>query len=211
MSYWGPTRVRDWGNMKVKSSNAMPSSGIRSNPRVKFGSLPIPGHEVPKDAADAPTDSPVVRQGVSSRRPRRVVLGTLALVVAAFVSLLCCALVLATMVAPWFGFWPALLLTVSWGAVPAIALAFCFGAPLGILLQPVCNQWLHIAAFMGLGAVLGTVFALVTAGPAPRSDYLITFAVTASLTGGGALAIGRLAVWRLVRLDPDAQPSALGS
>lgn len=136
-------------------------------------------------------------------RPRRVVLGTGALALGSLVSLLCFATVLALAVGSFFGFWPALLATVVWGAIPAIILGFAFGAPLGILLRPVRNQWLHVAAFAGLGAVLGLVFALLTSGPSPRSDYLLTFAAAASLTGGGSLALGRLAVWRLARTDQD--------
>lgn len=143
-------------------------------------------------------------------RPRRVVLGTGALALATLVSLVCAAAVLAFMVRHWFGFWPALLMTVGYGALPAIVLAFCLGAPLAILLQPVRYQWLHVAAFAGLGAALGLVFALIAAGPAPRPDYLLTFAAGAALTGGCSLALGRLAVWRLVRLNLAGEEQAGG-
>jgi hypothetical protein len=136
-------------------------------------------------------------------RPRRVVVGTGVLALAAFVSLLCCATVLASLVSSWIPWWQGLMMTVIWGVLPSLVLAFCLGAPLAILLQPVRNQWLHVAAFAGLGVVLGIVFALLTAGPAPRTDYVLTFAATAALTCGGALAVGRLSIWRLVRLDQD--------
>jgi hypothetical protein len=136
-------------------------------------------------------------------RPRRVVVGTGALALATFVSLVCCATVLAFLVGSWIPWWQALMMTVIWGVLPSIALAFCLGVPLAMLLQPVRNQWLHVAAFAGLGVVLGIVFALLASGPAPRTDYVLTFAATAALTAGGALAVGRLSIWRLVRLDQD--------
>ncbi|SLK09926.1 hypothetical protein [Arthrobacter sp. P2b] len=136
-------------------------------------------------------------------RPRRVVVGTGALALATFVSLVCCATVLAFLVGSWIPWWQALMMTVIWGVLPSIALAFCLGVPLAMLLQPVRNQWLHVAAFAGLGVVLGIAFALLASGPAPRTDYVLTFAATAALTCGGALAVGRLSIWRLVRLDQD--------
>jgi hypothetical protein len=136
-------------------------------------------------------------------RPRRVVVGTGALALATFVSLVCCATVLAFLVGSWIPWWQALMTTLIWGVLPSIALAFCLGAPLAMLLQPVRNQWLHVAAFAGLGVVLGIVFALLASGPAPRTDYVLTFAATAALTCGGALAVGRLSIWRLVRLDQE--------
>jgi hypothetical protein len=134
-------------------------------------------------------------------RPRRVVVGAGALALAAFVSLLCSATVLAFLVSSWIPWWQGLMMTVIWGVLPSLVLAFCVGVPLAILLQPVRNQWLHVAAFAGLGVVLGIVFALLAAGPAPRMDYVLTFAATAALTCGGALAVGRLSIWRLVRLE----------
>jgi hypothetical protein len=132
-----------------------------------------------------------------------VVLGTGALAVATLVSLLSAAAVLAFLVRHWFGFLPALVTSLGYGALPSILLAFCFGAPLAFLLQPVRNQWLHVAAFAGLGAVLGLIFTPIAAGPSARPDYALTFAVTAALTGGCSLALGRFAVWRLVRLNQD--------
>ncbi|MFC9770755.1 MULTISPECIES: hypothetical protein [unclassified Pseudarthrobacter] len=139
-------------------------------------------------------------------RPRRVVLGTSALAVGALVSLLCLAVILAV----WSGgswFLPMFLATLVWGAVPAAVLAFCAGAPLGILLQPVRNQWLHVAAFGGVGALIGTGLAALRPWSGSSPDFMLSTAFVM----GGAVAIGRLAVWRLVRVDPDAQPSTLGS
>ncbi|WP_146031873.1 hypothetical protein [Arthrobacter sp. AFG7.2] len=60
-----------------------------------------------------------------------------------------------------------------------------------------------MATFAALGVVLGLVFALVAAGPSPRPDFQLTFAVLAALTDGCSLALGRPAVWRLTRLDQD--------
>lgn len=135
-----------------------------------------------------------------------MVLGTSALAVGALVSLLCLAVILAV----WSGgdwFLPMFLATLVWGAVPAAVLAFCAGAPLGILLQPVRNQWLHVAAFGGVGALIGTGLAALRPWSGSSPDFMLSTAFMM----GGAVAVGRLAVWRLVRVDPDAQPSTLWS
>lgn len=193
--------------MKVESSKPTPSalgfSTSESRARVNVTPhLPETSNtstnrtgKQPRGAAQAPEET---------RRSRRVILSVGSLVIIALVSLLCCALVLAVLVGPYFGFWVVLTMSLIWGAVPSLVLAFCVGAPLSILLRSVRNQWLHVAAFFGLGAVLGLVFTAVTAGPAPRPDYFWTFAATASLTLAGALAVGRLAVWRMARVDPAA-------
>lgn len=135
-----------------------------------------------------------------------MVLGTSALAVGALVSLLCLAIALAfTSGGDWF--LPMFLATLVWGAVPAAVLAFCAGAPLGILLQPVRNQWLHVAAFGGVGALIGTGLAALRPWSGSSPDFMLSTAFMM----GGAVAVGRLAVWRLVRVDPDAQPSTLWS
>ena len=139
-------------------------------------------------------------------RPRRVVLGTSALAAGALASLLCLATALAvTNGGNWF--LPTILATLIWGAVPAAVLAFCAGAPLGILLQPVRNQWLHVAAFAGLGALIGTGLAALR----PWSGASAGFMLSAALMMGGALAIGRLAVWRLVSVDPEGHQDPLSA
>lgn len=134
-------------------------------------------------------------------RPREVVLGTGALAVGTFVSLVCLALALM------FAWGQALTLgaifvfTLLYGSVPAIFLAFCLGAPLAILLQPVRNQWLHVAAFGGLGCILGAALAAATRMSRGSGDALSGFTIAAALVLGGSLAIGRLAVWKLVRTN----------
>ncbi|WP_426765698.1 hypothetical protein ACP3TD_04225 [Pseudarthrobacter sp. 1G09] len=139
-------------------------------------------------------------------RPRRVVLGTSALAAGALASLLCLAIALAvTNGGNWF--LPTFLATLIWGAIPATVLAFCAGAPLGILLQPVRNQWLHVAAFAGLGALIGTGLAALR----PWSGSSAGFMLSAALMMGGALAIGRLAVWRLVSVDPEGHQDPLSA
>lgn len=139
-------------------------------------------------------------------RPRRVVLGTSALAAGALASLLCLATALAvTNGGNWF--LPTFLATLIWGAIPATVLAFCAGAPLGILLQPVRSQWLHVAAFAGLGALIGTGLAALR----PWSGASAGFMLSAALMMGGALAIGRLAVWRLVSVDPEGHQDPLSA
>jgi hypothetical protein len=135
-------------------------------------------------------------------RPRKVVLGTGALAMGTFVSLACLAVALM------FAWGHALapeavfVFTLLYGSVPAIFLAFCLGAPLAILLQPLSNQWLHVAAFGGLGCILGAALAAAT-GMSRGRDDLLGFTIAATLILGGSLAIGRLAVWKLVQTDDD--------
>ena len=135
-------------------------------------------------------------------RSREVVLGTGALAVGTLVSLACLAVALM------FAWGHALapeaifLFTLLYGSVPAIFLAFCLGAPLAILLQPVRNQWLHVTAFGSLGCLLGAALAVAT-GMSRGSDALFGFTIAAALILGGSLAIGRLAVWKLVRINDD--------
>ena len=136
-------------------------------------------------------------------RPREVVLGTGALAVGTLVSLVCLALALM------FAWGQALTLgaifvfTLLYGSVPAIFLAFCLGAPLAILLQPVRNQWLHVAAFASLGCILGAALAAGTRMSRGSGDGLFGFTIAAALVLGGSLAVGRLAVWKLVRTNDD--------
>lgn len=132
-------------------------------------------------------------------RPRRVVLGTPALALGTLVSLVCLALTLAFQSGgSWF--LPMFLATLVCGAVPAAVLAFCCGAPLGILLHPVRSQWLHVAAFAGLGALIGTGLAALRPSPGSNADFMLS----AALIMAGALAVGRLAVWRMARVNPAA-------
>ena len=136
-------------------------------------------------------------------RPREVVLGTGALAVGTLVSLACLAVALM------FAWGQALTLgaifvfTLLYGSVPAIFLAFCLGAPLAILLQPVRNQWLHVAAFGSLGCILGAALAATRMSRGGPDDALFGFTIAAALILGGSLAIGRLAVWKLVRTNDD--------
>ncbi|MDQ0680139.1 hypothetical protein QFZ30_003521 [Arthrobacter pascens] len=135
-------------------------------------------------------------------RARKVVLGTGALAVGTLVSLACVAVALT------FAWGQALtpgaifVFTLLYGSVPVIFLAFCLGAPLAILLQPVRNQWLHVAAFGSLGCILGAALAAATrmsrGGP---DDALFGFTIAAALILGGSVATGRLAVWKLVRTN----------
>ncbi|ACL38719.1 hypothetical protein Achl_0722 [Pseudarthrobacter chlorophenolicus A6] len=137
-----------------------------------------------------------------------MVLGTSSLAAGAMASLLCLAIALAvTNGGNWF--LPMFLATLIWGAVPATVLAFCLGAPLGVLLQPVRNQWLHVAAFGGLGALLGLSLGAFTSRPWSSSDP--AYLLSAALMMGGSLAIGRLAVWRLVRVDPEGRQAHLSA
>jgi hypothetical protein len=132
-------------------------------------------------------------------RPRRVVLGTGALAAGTLVSLACLAV--ALMFAWGQALTPGMvfLFTLLYGSVPAIFLAFCLGAPLAILLQPVRNQWVHVAAFGSLGCILGVALAAATGMSRGPGDAL----AAAALIFGGSLAIGRLAVWKLVRTNDD--------
>lgn len=137
-------------------------------------------------------------------RSREVVLGTGALAVGTLVSLACLAVALMFTWGHALAPEAIFLFTLLYGSVPAIFLAFCLGAPLAILLQPVRNQWLHVAAFGSLGCILGA--ALAAATMSRGSDALFGFTIAAALILGGSLAIGRLAVWRLVRINDGVRP-----
>lgn len=75
------------------------------------------------------------------------------------------------------------------GAIPAVVLGWALGMPLGVLLQPVSSQWLHVAAFGLLGLALGAPFGAF-------GDPANYFAAAAM---GTSAAVGRLAVWKLAR------------
>lgn len=134
-------------------------------------------------------------------RPREVVLGTGALAIGTFVSLACLAVALMFALGQALTPGAIFVFTMLYGSVPAIFLAFCLGAPLAILLQPVRNQWLHVAAFVGLGCILGAALAAATGTSRGPDDFRFGFTVAAALILGGSLAIGRLAVWKLVRTN----------
>jgi hypothetical protein len=139
-------------------------------------------------------------------RPREVVLGTGALAVGTSVSLACLAVALMFALGQALTPGSVFVFTLLYGSVPSIFLAFCLGAPLAILLQPVRNQWLHVAAFGSLGCVLGAVLAAATGMSRGPGDALSGFTIAAALILGGSLAIGRLAVWKLVRTNGGGRP-----
>ncbi|MCX6499122.1 MAG: hypothetical protein NTU93_10015 [Arthrobacter sp.] len=87
------------------------------------------------------------------------------------------------------------------GAIPAVVIGWALGMPLGALLQPVRNQWLHVAAFGGLGAAIGLPF-----GGFADPPMLLTAAGMAV-----SAAMGRLSVWRLTRVNDDGGPPAPGT
>ncbi|WP_426998117.1 hypothetical protein [Pseudarthrobacter sp. N5] len=134
-------------------------------------------------------------------RPQRVVLTGKPLFLGALASLLAlgCAMVLVNGLT--FSPWTTIVLTVVIGAVPAFILAGIFGLPLALLLEPIRNQWLHVAAFGGLGCVLGLGLMALTASDGRILDP--GYMASAALMLGASMTVGRLSVWRLARTDDD--------
>jgi hypothetical protein len=87
------------------------------------------------------------------------------------------------------------------GLAPAIFIGWGLGMPLGLLLRPVRNQRLHVAAFGALGAAIGLPF-----GGFADPPMLLAAAGLAV-----AAALGRLSVWTFVRVYDDVGRPAAGT
>jgi hypothetical protein len=68
------------------------------------------------------------------------------------------------------------------------------GIALGFLLRPVRNQWIHVGAFFAGFAVVAF---LVTTLLSPST--LLGDSLPAALIIGGAAAVARASIWKLVR------------
>ncbi|BCW57403.1 hypothetical protein V3C41_04160 [Paenarthrobacter nicotinovorans] len=75
--------------------------------------------------------------------------------------------------------------------LPAWAIGAAVGALLGVVLRPVRNQWVHVSVFFG-GALLMCV---------PFGGLSSTGAILFSSSIALAAGVGRLAAWKLVRIN----------
>jgi hypothetical protein len=81
-------------------------------------------------------------------------------------------------------------LVLLYGIIPAIATALVLGLPTGLLMRDVPNQWLHVLAFFGAGALAGAIW-----GGLGGASFLF------ALLLGVSAAIGRLSVWKAVQIN----------
>lgn len=123
---------------------------------------------------------------------RRVTFGPGAVAVGFLVGLTVLALAFAS---SWGAEAPRVFLLALWyGLGIGLVTGLPLGIVLGLLLRPVRNQWVHVGIFFAAFAVTAfLVTALLSPSTLPR-DSLPT-----ALLIGGAAAVARASIWRLVR------------
>ncbi|MEC5182037.1 hypothetical protein [Arthrobacter sp. CG_A4] len=87
------------------------------------------------------------------------------------------------------------------GLAPAMFIGWGLGMPLGLLLRPVRNQWLHVAAFGALGLAIGLPFGAFADPPS----------ILAAAGLGISSALGRFSAWTFVRVYDTVGGSGSGS
>ena len=139
-----------------------------------------------------PTNNPTTPR----YRPHRVVMGTSAVWIGVLVADLTFGMLWGVTSVYLEGTPDSIFLTVIGlvvGLAPAAFFGWGLGMPLGLLLRPVRNQWLHVAAFGALGALMGLPFGGFGDPPSPMA--------AAGLAASAAL--GRLSVWTFVVVHDD--------
>ncbi|WP_146069612.1 hypothetical protein [Arthrobacter sp. B0490] len=123
---------------------------------------------------------------------RRVTFGPGAVAVGFLVGLTVLALAFAS---SWGAEAPRVFLLALWyGVGIGLVTGLPLGIVLGLLLRPVSNQWIHVAIFfVGFAMTAFLVTALLSPSTLPR-DSLPT-----ALVIGGAAAMARASIWRMVR------------
>jgi hypothetical protein len=81
------------------------------------------------------------------------------------------------------------------GIIPIGAVGLPVGALLGKILRGVRNQWIHVAAFIVAGAVVGTLVGATFTG---WTIHTLAYMTLPAALGAG---VGRLAVWKLVLIN----------
>lgn len=144
---------------------------------------------------------PTGNLATSRYRPNRVVMGTSAVWIGILVADLTFGLLWgASSVYLGQGSLDGIFLTVIAlvvGLAPAAFFGWGLGMPLGLLLRPVRNQWLHVAAFGALGALMGLPFG----GFGDPPSLMAAAGLAASA------ALGRLSVWTFVVVHDDVDSS----
>ncbi|GAA3273942.1 hypothetical protein [Paenarthrobacter aurescens] len=82
------------------------------------------------------------------------------------------------------------------GLIPIGVVGTAVGWPLGVALRSVRNQWLHVAAFFAAGAIICV----------PFGGFWSPSAWAFPLSIAVAAGVGRLAVWKLVRINHAGEP-----
>jgi len=92
---------------------------------------------------------------------------------------------------------PCAVMFFIYSLLPVWAVGYAAGALLGLALRRIRNQWLHVAGFFGAGLLMCAPFGGFSAtGP-------LVFTTSVAL----AAAVGRLAVWKYVRIiNPYSRP-----
>ena len=123
----------------------------------------------------------------------KVVLGGKALFLGAFVSCIvfCTLLSIPTAISSGTVAWVGAIFLFA--AIPALVVGVVVGAMLDVCLRRLQNQWLHVAAFFAAGALICVPFGGFSSWGASL------FPVSMALAAG----IGRLSVWRLVKINPN--------
>ncbi|MFI2564338.1 hypothetical protein [Paenarthrobacter sp. NPDC018779] len=80
-----------------------------------------------------------------------------------------------------------------YAAIPAAFIGTAVGAVLGWALRRVRNQWIHVAVFFAAGALICV----------PFGGFSSWGATLFSLSIALAAGVGRLSVWKLVKLNPQ--------
>lgn len=78
--------------------------------------------------------------------------------------------------------------------IPAAVIGVVVGGLLGLALKRVRNQWLHVAAFF----VVGIAICIPFRGLSSSGGILLSLSIAT------AAAVGRMSVWRLVKIYPSA-------
>ncbi|MFK0008330.1 hypothetical protein ACIQTZ_14870 [Paenarthrobacter sp. NPDC090520] len=119
----------------------------------------------------------------------RVILTGKGLAVGVLVAYVVFSLLLTTQAPGWA------LIFFIYAAIPSAFIGSGVGAVLGWALRRVGNQWFHVAAFFAAGALICV----------PFGGFSSWGATLFSLSIALAAGMGRLSVWKLVKLNP--QPS----
>ncbi|WP_043805783.1 hypothetical protein [Paenarthrobacter aurescens] len=83
------------------------------------------------------------------------------------------------------------------GIIPIGVVGTAVGWPLGVALRSIRNQWVHVAAFFAAGAIICV----------PFGGFWSSSAWTFPLSIAFAAGVGRLAVWKLVRINHAGDPT----
>ncbi|UKA52140.1 hypothetical protein LFT48_03540 [Arthrobacter sp. FW305-123] len=84
----------------------------------------------------------------------------------------------------------------GYSLLPIWAIGAAVGSLLGLALRRVRNQWLHVAAFFAAGAIICV----------PFGGFWSPSAWAFPLSIAVAAGVGRLAVWKLVRINHAGEP-----